>query len=136
MFRCYLKTCSVPLEHIIRVNHCLQLFSYRVKFIKMSFNKVIINPLCCLYPALWHPVNDNAPSEMIRKRWILTQTHTGAAFSPCGSMWVRIITKSFHFSCLLNDHDYSGKTALTIKISKHLLVRRTLRFCWVLNWIL
>lgn len=46
------------------------------KFIKMSFNKVTINPLCCLYPASWRPVNDNAPSEMIRKRWMLTQTHT------------------------------------------------------------
>lgn len=76
------------------------------KFIKMSFNKVTINPLLCLYPASWRPVNDNAPSEMIRKRWILTQT----AFSPCGSMWLRIITKSFHSSCLWDDHDCSGKT--------------------------
>lgn len=75
MFRWYLKTCSVPLEHVIRENRCLQVFSDRVNS-SSSFNKVTINPLCCLYPASWRPVNDNAPSEMIRKRWMLTHTYT------------------------------------------------------------
>ncbi len=109
MFRCYLKTCSVPLEHVIRVNHCLQVFSDHVNSSRChSIRSPLIPCAVCilLHDVLWmimHHQKWSGRDEYLHK-------HTGAAFSPCGSMWLRIITKSFHSSCLWNDHDCSGKT--------------------------
>lgn len=105
------------------------------KFIKMSFNKVTINPLCCLYPASWRPVNDNAPSEMIRKRWMLTQTHTLEPLSvPVGQCDWGLSQNHFIPLVYGTIMIVVEKTDLTMKILQQNC--RTVCFCWVLNWIL
>lgn len=104
------------------------------KFIKMMFNKVIINPLrsvCIpLRGVLWmimrHP-KWSGRDECSHKH---THAHNRAAFNPCGSMWLRIITKSFHSSRVRNHHDSSDKTDLIVEISQELC------FWCVLNCIL
>lgn len=56
MFRWYLKTCSVPLEHVIRVNHCLQVFSDRVNSSRCrSIRSPLIPCAVCilLHDVLW-----------------------------------------------------------------------------------
>lgn len=56
MFRCYLKTCSDPLEQVIRVNHCLQVFSERVNSSRCrSIRSPLIPCAVCilLHDVLW-----------------------------------------------------------------------------------
>ncbi len=87
----------------------MQVFSDRVNLSRCcSIRSPLIPCAACnlLHDVLWmimHHQKWSGRDEYLHK-------HTGAAFRPCGSMWLRIITKSFNSSCLWNDHDCSGKT--------------------------
>lgn len=137
MFRCYLKTCSVPLEHVIRLNHCLQVFSDHVNSSRChSIRSPLIPCAVCilLHDVLWmimHHQKWSGRDEYLHKPlsvpvgqcdWGLSQSH----FIPLVYGTIMIVVEKL---------DNQNLTALACQKNSALLLSFELDLvAWPDNW--